>query len=172
MMIVAAASPIRAAGQGAEIKFVGGVMDKEILTLITNPAIKSPADLKGTKLAIHRLGDYTEFLARAVFGKLNLTPEKDVSLIQIGRQTSRFAALKSGVVEATFVAPPLTSLAKQAGLNLLIDLATSGFLLLRLPSWFCEPRNNGAATKSIKYYWPWAKDSGSTNPIRKPRSRD
>lgn len=126
MMIVAAASPIRAAGQGAEVKFVGGVMDKEVLTLITNSAIKSPAELKGAKLAIDRLGDYTEFLARTVLEKLNLTAEKDVSLIQIGAQTSRFAALKSGIVQATFVAPPLTLLAKQAGLNLLVDLASLG----------------------------------------------
>jgi len=74
MMIVAAASPIRAAAQGAEVKFVGGVMDKEVLTLITSPAIKSPADMKGAKLAIDRLGDYTEFLARAVLGKLILKP--------------------------------------------------------------------------------------------------
>jgi ABC-type nitrate/sulfonate/bicarbonate transport system substrate-binding protein len=126
MMIVAAASPIRAAAQGAEVKFVGGVMDKEVLTLITTSAIKSPAELKGAKLAIDRLGDYTEFLARAVLEKLNLTAEKDVALIQIGAQTSRFAALKSGVVQATFVAPPLTLLAKQAGLNLLVDLASLG----------------------------------------------
>lgn len=126
MMIVAAASPIRAAAQGAEVKFVGGVMDKEVLTLITTSAIKSPAELKGAKLAIDRLGDYTEFLARTVLAKLNLTAEKDVALIQIGAQTSRFGALKSGVVQATFVAPPLTLLAKQAGLNLLADLATLG----------------------------------------------
>lgn len=126
MMVVAAASPIRAAAQGAEVKFVGGVMDKEVLTLITNPSIRLPADMKGTKLAIDRLGDYTEFLARTVLAKLNLTPEKDVSLIQIGSQTSRFAALKSGVVQSTFVAPPLTLLAKQAGLNLLVDLASLG----------------------------------------------
>jgi ABC-type nitrate/sulfonate/bicarbonate transport system substrate-binding protein len=126
MMVVAAASPIRAAAQGAEVKFVGGVMDKEVLTLITNPAIRSAADMKGAKLAIDRLGDYTDFLARAVLAKLNLTPDKDVSLIQIGSQTSRFAALKSGVVQSTFVAPPLTLLAKQAGLNLLVDLATLG----------------------------------------------
>ncbi len=126
MMIVAAASPIRAAAQGTEVKFVGGVMDKEVLTLITSSTIKSPAELKGAKLAIDRLGDYTEFLARTVLEKLNLTAEKDVALIQIGAQTSRFAALKNGVVQATFVAPPLTLLAKQAGLNLLVDLASLG----------------------------------------------
>jgi len=126
MMIVAAASPIRAAGQGAEVRFVGGVMDREVLTLITSPSIKSPADLKNGKLAIDRLGDYTDFLARTVLNKLNLAADKDVSLIQIGSQTSRFAALKSGVVQATFVAPPLTLLAKLAGFNLLVDLASLG----------------------------------------------
>jgi ABC-type nitrate/sulfonate/bicarbonate transport system substrate-binding protein len=126
MEIVAAASPIRAAAQGAEIRFIGGVMDREVLTLITNSTIKTPADLKNAKLAIDRLGDYTEFLARTVLNKLNLAPEKEVSLIQIGSQTSRFAAVKSGAVQATFVAPPLTLMARQAGLNLLMDLADLG----------------------------------------------
>jgi len=126
MEIVAAASPIRAAAHGTDLRFVGGVMDREVLTLITSPAIKTPADLKNIKLAIDRLGDYSDFLARTVLGKLNLIPEKDVTLIQIGSQTSRFAAVKSGLVQATFVGPPLTLLAKQAGLNLLVDLANLG----------------------------------------------
>ncbi len=126
MEIVAAASPIRAAAQGAEIKFVGGAMDREVLTLIANPAIRTPADLKGGRLAIDRLGDYTDFLARTVLDKLNLAPEKEVSLVQIGSQTSRFAAVKTGAVQATFVAPPLTLMARQAGLKLLVDLADIG----------------------------------------------
>jgi ABC-type nitrate/sulfonate/bicarbonate transport system substrate-binding protein len=126
MMIVAAASPIRAAAQGAEVKFIGGAIDKEVSTLIASPTIKSRADLKGGKLAIDRLGDYTDFLARVVLEKLKLIPEKDVTLVQIGGQTSRFAALKSGAVQATFVAPPLTLLAKRAGLNALVDLANLG----------------------------------------------
>jgi ABC-type nitrate/sulfonate/bicarbonate transport system substrate-binding protein len=126
MMIVAAASPIRAAAKGAEVKFVGGAIDKEVSTLIASPAIKSPADLKGKTLAIDRLGDYTEFIARVVLAKLKLVPEKDVTLLQIGGQTSRFAALKSGAVQATFVAPPLTLLAKRARLNALVNLAHLG----------------------------------------------
>ena len=126
MEIVAAASPIRAAAHGTDLRFVGGVMDREVLTLITGPAIRTPADLKNTKLAIDRLGDYSDFLARAVLAKLNLTPDKDVTLIQIGSQTSRFAAVKSGLVQATFVGPPLTLLAKQAGMNQLVDLANLG----------------------------------------------
>src|ERR1043166_3637452 len=64
MEIVAAASPIRAAAHGTDLRFVGGVMDREVLTLITNPSVKTPADLKNSKLAIDRLGDYSDFLAR------------------------------------------------------------------------------------------------------------
>jgi len=76
MEIVAAASPIRAAAHGTDLRFVGGVMDREVLTPISSPAIKTPVDLKNTKLAIDRLGDYSDFLARTVLGKLNLIPEK------------------------------------------------------------------------------------------------
>src|ERR1043166_6634434 len=50
MEIVAAASPIRAAAHGTDLRFVGGVMDREVLTLITNQSVKTPADLKNTKL--------------------------------------------------------------------------------------------------------------------------
>src|SRR6266481_7275043 len=56
MAIVAAASPIRAAAHGADLRFVGGVTDKEVASFVAAPNIKTPAELKGTRLAIDRLG--------------------------------------------------------------------------------------------------------------------
>jgi len=78
-------------------------------------------------MAIDRLGDYTDFRARKVLERYGLEAQKDVFLLQIGGQTGRFAALKSGQVQSTFVAPPLTLLARKAGFRLLIDLAELGF---------------------------------------------
>jgi ABC-type nitrate/sulfonate/bicarbonate transport system substrate-binding protein len=127
MAIVAAASPIRAAAQGAEMRFIGGVTDKENITIVTDPKITKPADLKGTRMAIDRLGDYSDFRARKVLEMFGLEPQKDVVLLQVGGQTARFAALKSGQVQSTFVAPPLTLIARKAGFRLLIDLAELGF---------------------------------------------
>src|SRR4029450_820804 len=46
MAIVAAASPIRAAAHGSELRFVGGVTDKEVASLGSASNITSPGDFK------------------------------------------------------------------------------------------------------------------------------
>ena len=116
MAIVAAASPIRAAAHGADLRFVGGVTDKEVASFVAESSIKTPAELKGTRLAIDRFGDYSDFRARKVLEMFGLQAQKDVTLLQIGAQTARFAALRNGHVQSTFVVPPLTLVARKAGL--------------------------------------------------------
>ena len=125
--VVAGASPVRAAAHGADLRFIGGVTDKENITIIADPKITKPAELKGTRMAIDRLGDYTDFRARKVLERYGLEAQKDVTLLQIGGQTGRFAALRTGQVQSTFVAPPLTLIARKAGFRSLIDLADLGF---------------------------------------------
>jgi ABC-type nitrate/sulfonate/bicarbonate transport system substrate-binding protein len=127
MAIVAAASPLRAAAHGSELRFVGGVTDQEVASLIVAPNIGKPAELKGTRMAIDRLGDYSDFRARKVLEIFGLQAQKDVALLQIGAQTARFAALRSGQVQSTFVVPPLTLVARKAGLRELADLGELGF---------------------------------------------
>jgi NitT/TauT family transport system substrate-binding protein len=127
MAIVGAASPIRAAAHGADLRIVGGVTDKEVASFVAESNIKTPAELKGTRLAIDRLGDYSDFRARKVLEMFGLQAQKDVMLLQIGSQTARFAALKNGHVQSTFVVPPLTLVARKAGLRELADLGELGF---------------------------------------------
>src|SRR5262249_32514527 len=127
MAVVGAASPVRAAAHGAEMRFIGGVTDRENITMIADPKITKPTDLKGTRMAIDRLGDYSDFRARKVLEMFGLEPQKDVLLLQIGGQTGRFAALKSGQVQSTFVAAPLTLVARKVGFRSLVDLADLGF---------------------------------------------
>lgn len=127
MAIVAAASPISAAARGAEIRFVGGVLDRDVISVLVEPKIRTPASLKGNRIAIDRLGDYTDYLARKYLQKYGLEPQKDVLLMQIGGQSVRFAALKSGQVQATFMGPPLTLVAEKAGFHALANLGDLGF---------------------------------------------
>ena len=94
MAIVAAASPIRAAAHGADLRFVGGITDTEVASFVSAANIKTPAELKGTRLAIDRIGDYSDFRARKVLYMFGLQAQKDVTLLQIGAQTARFAALR------------------------------------------------------------------------------
>lgn len=120
-------TPLRAAARGAEVRFVGGVTEHEGASLVVDPKISGTAGLKGTRLAIDRLGDTSDFRARKVLEFLGLQPQKDVFLLQIGGQSARFAALESGQVQSMIVDPPLTLVARKAGFRELAKLAQLGF---------------------------------------------
>jgi ABC-type nitrate/sulfonate/bicarbonate transport system substrate-binding protein len=55
--------------------------------------------------------------------RVGLNAEKDVTLLQIGVQTARYAAMLSKNVQATIITPPFTLTARKAGMNTLIDMS-------------------------------------------------
>jgi NitT/TauT family transport system substrate-binding protein len=59
---------------------------------------------------------------RMSLAKVGLNPDKDVTILQIGTQTTRFAALQSKQVQATIITPPFTLTARKQGYNTLIDM--------------------------------------------------
>jgi ABC-type nitrate/sulfonate/bicarbonate transport system substrate-binding protein len=83
--------------------------------------------LKGTRLAIDRLGDTSDFRARKVLEAIGILPQKEVFLLQIGGQGARFAALKSGQVQSMIVDPPLTLGARKAGFRELVKMSQLAF---------------------------------------------
>src|SRR5262249_58286055 len=109
--------------RGAEVKFIGGVTEHEGASLVVDSKITTIAGLKGTRLAIDRLGDTSDFRARKVLEAIGLQPQKDVFLLQIGGQGARFAALKSGQVQSMIVGPPLTLVGGKAGFCELVKLS-------------------------------------------------
>jgi hypothetical protein len=52
-----------------------------------------------------------------ILAALGLDPDKDVGFLVTGPSASRFAALSSGMVDATSLAPPFTLAARKAGYN-------------------------------------------------------
>jgi NitT/TauT family transport system substrate-binding protein len=71
--------------------------------LIVAPQIKSIEDLKGKKIAISAFGTLTDLLTREILGDNNLRPMQDVMLLQTGGAPVRYAALKSGNVDAALL---------------------------------------------------------------------
>jgi ABC-type nitrate/sulfonate/bicarbonate transport system substrate-binding protein len=53
-------------------------------------------------------------------------PGKDITLVQLGDQGSRFAALAGGTVQATVISPPFDLTAKKLGYRILADMADLG----------------------------------------------
>ena len=55
--------------------------------------------------------------------KWGYDPVKDVTILQVGGQPDRFAALRAGAVDATMIQAPLTVTARKAGYRTLVALA-------------------------------------------------
>ena len=117
---------LTAAVRGADLVMIATHMDKFPYSLIVKPNIKKVEDLKGTKLAISRFGSSSDAGLRVALQKLGSNPDKDVTILQVGGQTERFAALKGGTVDGTVVIPPLSGAAQRLGYNALINMTELG----------------------------------------------
>jgi NitT/TauT family transport system substrate-binding protein len=92
--------------------------------LVVKPSIEKPEQLRGSKLGISRFGTASELGLRAALGKVGVDPETSkVTIMQVGDQANRFAALQSGSIDGTVLVPPSTWVAEKLGFRVLIDMA-------------------------------------------------
>ncbi len=107
--------------EGADVVYILGLLDRLNYQLVTRPEIKSVEQLKGKKLGVSRFGSSADFGLRAVLKRLGIDPAKDVSILQIGDEPARVAAIKSGNIEGTVVNAPFSSEAERLKLNVMAD---------------------------------------------------
>jgi NitT/TauT family transport system substrate-binding protein len=108
---------------GVDVLIIASFINTFPYSLISIPEIKQVSQLKGTAVAVSRFGSATDLGVRMALAKVGLNPEKDVTLLQIGVQTARFAALQSKNVQSTIITPPFTLTARKLGYNTLIDMS-------------------------------------------------
>lgn len=112
--------------QGGDSTIIAGGMNFIPNKLVTRPEIKRPEDLKGKRIAISRFGSASDYATQLALEKLNVNP-KDVTINQVGGNSTRFSAIVGGTIHATLLAEPLTTIAlRDHKMNALIDLAESG----------------------------------------------
>ena len=121
----AGTTPIQATLQGADTLIIASSYNLMSYSFVVHPDIHSAVDLKGKRMAVARLGGITEFAARLTFEKLGLG-QKDMTLVQSGPDAQRIAALHSGAVAATVLAPPGLYVATSLGLKVMADLGDLG----------------------------------------------
>lgn len=112
--------------RGADLFAVAGVINTFPFTISSKAEIRNPSDLRGRKIAISRFGSASDTAVRSTLERYNLKAEKDVILLQIGGQSERFAALRTGLVDAAIISPPYNLVARRMGFNDLIDLSETG----------------------------------------------
>ncbi len=90
--------------------------------LFAVPSVKTAADLKGKRIAISSFGGTSHASVLLALKGLGLT-EQDVTIVQVGGEAARVAALKSGSVEAAPMEIFRRNDMKQQGFNQIFSVA-------------------------------------------------
>jgi NitT/TauT family transport system substrate-binding protein len=115
--------PIHAVDKGAPVIVLRILGQVSPYDLLAKPGIKSLKELKGKTVSLGGLVDISTIYFNRMMATQGLKPG-DWDVIVIGATGARFAALKSGAVDATLLLPPFNFHASAAGfpsLGLVID---------------------------------------------------
>lgn len=115
-------SAAQAAVTGIPVRVVGFFLENTIFYFYVRPEIREAAQLKGGTVAVEALGSTTAVGTQAVLRALGLDPARDVTMVQLGADPTRLAAMKGGSVVASLFAPPYTALAAREGFRPLLYL--------------------------------------------------
>jgi len=112
--------------QGADAAIIAGGINFIPNKLLVRPEVKRAEDLKGKRIAISRFGSASDYATQVALAKIGVNP-KDVTIVQVGGNATRFAALMNGTIHGTLLAEPMTTIGiRDHKMNSLIDLAESG----------------------------------------------
>src|SRR5262249_16031490 len=109
--------------QSGDVVMLGAFGRYATMTLMSRSEIRTAEELRGKTIGLQRPGDATEINARFAERCLGLDPAKDVSFLYLGTNELMWPALQTKKVAATMLQPPWTLLARQPGMNFLVDLS-------------------------------------------------
>ncbi|OLE37873.1 MAG: hypothetical protein AUG00_06920 [Candidatus Rokubacteria bacterium 13_1_20CM_2_70_7] len=120
---------IRAAHKGLPVRTVMSIGARPALSLIVRPEIASGQALKGKTIAVSARGSITALVAQAAARSFGLDPLRDITLLAVGDQPTRFQTLSAGSAAGAVLDPPWDVIAVSRGFRRL----AGGRDLLEIP---------------------------------------
>lgn len=113
---------INASLRGADLVLIGNTGNALVFSIMSRPEIKQPAQLKGKKIGVTRLGGSTDWALDAATKQWGMERGRDLVVIQTGGMPEGLAALVSGGLDAVVLSPPSNFRAMNAGMHELVDV--------------------------------------------------
>jgi NitT/TauT family transport system substrate-binding protein len=110
---------------GTDLVMIAGIVNTFAFQIITVKSITTPQQLKGKRVGVNRFGTAPDIAARFALRRLGIEPS-EVTILQLGEQSTRLTAMKAGQLEAAVVLPPITTIAQREGMNVLLDMSDLG----------------------------------------------
>ncbi len=137
-MSVAAGDLVNASLQGAKIKLVGSSMSQLVFQLWAAKEITNVQQLKGKTLAGTTPRSVLEIATREALKRQGLNFDVDYKLIYMQSVPAVLTAISSGKAAGGALSAPTTLKARDAGLNMLVDIAKANIPGLPLAYGFTE----------------------------------
>ena len=124
---------VNASLRGSDLVLIGNTGNALVFSIMSRPEIKQPAQLKGKKVGVTRLGGSTDWALDAAAKQWGLERGRDIVVIQTGGMPEGLAALVSGALDAVVLSPPSNFRAMKAGMHELVDVGQSGIVFPNTP---------------------------------------
>jgi NitT/TauT family transport system substrate-binding protein len=122
-------SLVNAALRGGDTVMIAGVVNKGLQRIMVRPEIKTPADLKGKKVGVTRIGAVSHSVLLMMLKRWNMSPT-DVQVMQVGSSPNMLASLDRGGIDAAVLTIPSMFVAEDRGYKILIDLGDTDIYYL------------------------------------------
>ncbi|HEX7227811.1 MAG TPA: ABC transporter substrate-binding protein [Candidatus Binatia bacterium] len=113
---------INARLRGGQVQYFGGTMQQLVFQIWGAKEIKSIKDLKGKTIAASTPRAALDTATREALKKNGLVPDKDVQVLYVQSVPAILSSVLGGKTSAGTLSAPNTLKAKEAGLNLLVDI--------------------------------------------------
>jgi ABC-type nitrate/sulfonate/bicarbonate transport system substrate-binding protein len=121
VMHVGLSSVVKINRAGGNLRLIGSLSNVIRFTFFSSSAVKTAADLKGGLVGVSTFGSESDSTVTLALQRLGLA-RNDVKIAEFGGGSHRLAAIKSGEISATALNEPFSSLAREEGVNVLVDL--------------------------------------------------
>jgi NitT/TauT family transport system substrate-binding protein len=121
---------VNAALHGGETVMIAGVINKGLQRIMVRPEIKAPADLRGKRVGVTRIGAVSHSVLLMILRLWNMSPT-DVQIMQVGSSPNMLASLDKGGLDAGVITIPSMFVAEDRGYKVLLDLADTDIFYLQ-----------------------------------------
>jgi len=120
---------IAAALRGGDTVMVAGVVNKGLQRITTKPEIKTPADLKGKRVGVTRIGAVSHSVLLMMLQRWKMSVN-DIQVMQVGSSPNMLASLDKGGLDAAVLTIPSMFVAEDRGYRVLLDMADTDIYYL------------------------------------------
>ena len=123
---------VNASLRGADLVLIANTGNAMVFSIMSRPELKNPADLKGKKVGVTRLGGSTDLALDFALERWGMQ-RRDLTVVQTGGMPESLAGVGTGALDASVLSPPSNFRAKKSGFYELADVGQMGIIFPNTP---------------------------------------